>query len=145
MKTKIIVISIAVAFIAIFIAIFTLKPYMVSENFEKILNVDFNTVDKVVIASGSTGKYCTIESKEDLQKFFDMFKGIKLRKDFNQKPKAGIIFTVTLIKSGDILLQFNFGYDKVTIFNNDKSTRYISNKNIDYEQIKKIASTYNID
>lgn len=145
MKTRIIIISAAVAFIAIVIAIFALKPYIFPEDFEKTINVDFSTVDKVVIASGSTGKYCTIEGKEDLQAFFNMFKGIKLRKDFNQKQKTGIILSVTLIKSGNILVQFEFGYDHVTVDNNDKLTKYISNKNIDHEQIKKIASTYNID
>ena len=65
MKKKIIIACsvLLAALIAVFI-IFRL--YLVSEPLEKVLNTDFNKVDKVSICAGTTGKVVSLTDKKDI-------------------------------------------------------------------------------
>lgn len=136
---------ILIIFVPIVIAAgYFLSPFIILRDFQKSVNIDFSTVDKVTIASGNTGKKCDITGKENIQKFLSVFNGAKLKKDFDQSIHKGYIFSVTMYNSGKVMGSFNFGYNRVNVSRDNKIVRYISNKNISDSQLREISEKYNL-
>ena len=144
MKKKVIIIVAVIAVIAVVAGFFS-YPYFVSKDMEKTTGVNFDNIDKVTIGSGTTGKTFDIVGKENLKEFFDLFKGTKLKKDFDQKLYKGFTYSAILYKSGKEMVGFGFGYDKIDVSKNGNDTRYISSKNIDEKQIDEIAQKYKLN
>ena len=42
------------------------------------------------------------------------------------------------------VISFSYGYDRISIYKNDKETKYISNINIDNDEINEIEIKYNL-
>lgn len=115
------------------------------EELQKALNVDFSKVDKATIAYGSTGKHYDITGKENLDDFFKIFNGVKLKKCIDQKLYTGFVFSVILYKSDNALCRFNFGSDIFNVMSSGKVTKYNSNKCFSKSQINEIAQKYNLN
>lgn len=145
MKKVITLIIVPILIVLMLITGIVLSPYIITKDLQKTLNVDFTTVDKVVICSGETGKHCDITDKEKIHEFLNNFDGAKLKKSFDQRQYTGFIYSVKLYKSDKIAGEFDFGYNIVTVYNNRKFIRYISNKNIDHLKIDEIAEQYNLN
>jgi flagellar basal body-associated protein FliL len=144
MKKKVIIIVAVAAVIAV-VAGFFLYPFFIAKDMQESIGVNFDSVNKVTIASGTTGKSFDIVGKENLQEFFITFKGATLKKDSNQKIKDGFIYSAILYKSDKEIVGFNFGYNQITVSKNGSYTRYISSKNIDEKQISEIAQKYKLN
>lgn len=143
MKKIIIILSVAVAIILV-VVVFILSPFIIQKDIQKTINVNFSEVDKITISSGNTGKTYDIVGKDNIREFLNIFNGVKLKKDFDQRIHKGYIFTTTLYKSGKLMGGFDFGYNQIDVSKDNKLTRYISNKNIDDVQISEIAKKYSL-
>lgn len=142
-KTIIIVVSV-IAIIAVAAGFFS-YPLLFSKDIQQIMNVNFESIDKVVVGSGTTGKTYSIEGKENLQDFFHLFKNAKLTKSLDQNKNDGFIYSAVLYESGKEVVGFNFGYNLITISKDHQYTRYTSDNNIDENQIKEIAQKYKLN
>jgi hypothetical protein len=146
MKKVIIIVS---AFVVILVAAgIIFYPFLKSlgnNDMQKALNLNFSTVDKITIKSDMTGKESTIVGRENLQEFFDVFKGVKLKKSAVLGPSTGYIYGVSLYQSDKIIGGFNFGYNTIVVpATGMNSIEYTSSKNIDDKEIEKIAEKYNL-
>lgn len=144
MKKKVIIIVAVVAVLAIVAGFFT-YPFLMSKDIQETIGVNFDSVDKVTISSGTTGKTFDIVDKENLQEFFDIFKGANLTKSFDQQTYGGFIYSVTLYESSKDVGSFNFGYNQINLSKDGKLTRYVSSKNINEKQISEIAQKYKLN
>jgi len=141
---KVIIIVAVVAVLAVVAGFFSYQ-FFIAKDMQETIGVNFDSVDKVTIGSGTTGKTFDIVGKENLQEFFDMFKGAKLKKDTDQRISAGFIYSAILYKSGKEMVGFNFGYDGINVSKDGNYTKYISSKNIDEKQMAEIDKKYKLN
>lgn len=141
-KRKKIMITGVIVIIAI-IGIVAYKLYLDNSyrNFKDIVKVDYSTIDKIIISSGTTGKQFEVKDKEEILKYLGKFDNIKLKKDKNQYIAPGFCIETRLFSGETKKLGFSYGFKEVCINN----TRYVSNTNIDSEQIHRIEEEYNLD
>jgi hypothetical protein len=143
MRKKIIITAVCVAALAA--AFVFLSPFLIPRPVEKVLNVDFNKVDRLSIGDGATGKSCVLTDESSIRKFLGRFEGARLRKSFNQLGYSGIIYSVVLHESGKEVCRYNFGYNLITVWKGNSFVRYVSGKNIDGAGIDEIEKYYKLN
>lgn len=111
---------------------------------QRALGLDFSAADKVVVKSGVIGGQATIEGKSELNDFFSIFDGMKLKKYMVTGPSVGYIFSAGLFKSGKCLGSFEFGADTVEVPGVQKITEYKTNRNIDRKEQEEIARKFGL-
>ncbi len=120
------------------------QPFLIPKDFKSILDIDLKKVDKILMSSGSYGKTVEITDKNEIEEFLNQFENTKVKKSFSQSKNKGYCLEARLFINDKIVASFNYGYDRITIFKNDKETRYISNTNIDIDEINEIEIKYNL-
>ncbi|WP_346920936.1 hypothetical protein [Clostridium sp. UBA7339] len=136
--------SIWLVIIAIIIIGLILQSFFISKNFEGILGIDFKNVDKILMSSGTYGKTVEITDKDEIEQFLNQFANTKVKKSFSQSRKKGYCLEARLFINDKQVGSFNYGYDQISIYKNDKETKYISNTNIDENKINEIEINYNL-
>lgn len=127
--------------ICILIAVVSVLGYFFSyRKLESALNIKFNEVDKILISSGASSKIVEITNKEEIEEYLKIFDGTKVRRDINQIKTAGFCLEARFFIGNDQVGGIAFGYNKITINN----VRYVSNKNIDGQEIDQIEAKYNL-
>ncbi len=121
-----------------------LQPLFIPKDFKSILDIDFTKVDKILMSSGNYGKTVEITDKDEIEQFLNQFENTKVKKSFSQSRKTGYCLEARLFVNDKIVVSFNYGYDRITIYKNDKETRYISDTNIDIDKINEIEIKYNL-
>lgn len=112
-----------------------LQPFLIPKDFKNVLDVDFWKVDKILMSSGTYGKTVEITDKDEIEEFLNQFENTKVKKSFSQLRKTGYCLEARLFINDKNIVSFDYGYDRITIYKNDKETKYISNTNI-YIEIK---------
>lgn len=120
------------------------QPFLIPKDFKSILDIDFTKVDKILMSSGNYGKTVEITDKDEIEEFLNQFENTKVKKSFSQSKNKGYCLEARLFINDKIVASFDYGYDRITIFKNDKETRYISNTNIDIDKINEIEIKYNL-
>ncbi len=82
--------------------------------------------------------------KDEIEEFLNQFENTKVKKIFSKSKNRGYCLEARLFVNDKIVVSFNYGYDRITIYKNDKETRYISNTNIDIDKINEIEIKYNL-
>lgn len=127
--------------ICILIAVVSVLGYFFSyRKLESALNFKFNEVDKILISSGASSKIVEITNKEEIEEYLKIFDGTKVRRDINQIKTAGFCLEARFFIGNDQVGGITYGYNKITINN----VRYVSNKNIDGQEIDQIEAKYNL-
>lgn len=121
-----------------------LQPFLIPRDFKNVLEVDFQKVDKILMSSGTYGKTVEITDKDEIEEFLNQFENTKVKKSFSQSRKTGYCLEARLFINDKNVVSFNYGYDRITIYKNDKETKYISNTNIDIDKINEIEIKYNL-
>ena len=121
-----------------------LHSFFIPRDFKNALDVDFQKVDKILMSSGNYGKTVEITDKDEIEQFLNQFENIKVKKSFNQSRKTGYCLEARLFINDKEVGSFNYGYDRINIYKNDKETKYISNTNIDLDKINEIEINYNL-
>jgi len=121
-----------------------LHSFFIPRDFKNVLDVDFQKVDKILMSSGNYGKTVEITDKDEIEQFLNQFENIKVKKSFNQSRKTGYCLEARLFINDKEVGSFNYGYDRINIYKNDKETKYISNTNIDLDKINEIEINYNL-
>jgi hypothetical protein len=120
------------------------QPFLIPKDFKSILAIDFTKVDKILMSSGNYGKTVEITDKNGIEEFLNQFENTKVKKSFSQSKNKGYCLEARLFINDINVVSFNYGYDRITIYKNDKETRYISNTNIDIDEINEIEIKYNL-
>ncbi len=120
------------------------QPFLIQKDFKSILDIDFTKVDKILMSSGNYGKTVEITDKDEIEEFLNQFENTKVKKIFSKSKNRGYCLEARLFVNDKIVVSFNYGYDRITIYKNDKETRYISNTNIDIDKINEIEIKYNL-
>ncbi len=120
------------------------QPFLIQKDFKSILDIDFTKVDKILMSSGNYGKTVEITDKDEIEEFLNQFENTKVKKIFSKSKNRGYCLEARLFVNDRIVVSFNYGYDRITIYKNDKETRYISNTNIDIDKINEIEIKYNL-
>lgn len=107
---------------------------------ENVLNVDYDKIDKITIFSGTTGKAAEITDKEEIKKYLKMFEGIKVRPSINQMKTYGFSLESDFYIGDSKVAYMIYGFSKMQI----NGIKYISNKNIDENQIDQIEEKYKL-
>jgi len=136
--------SIWLVIIAIIIIGLILQSFFILKNFEGILGIDFKNVDKILMSSGNYGKTVEITDKDEIEQFLNQFANTKVKKSFDQERKKGYCLEARLFINDKEVGSFSYGYDQISIYKNDKETKYISNTNIDKNKINEIEINYNL-
>jgi len=121
-----------------------LHSFFIPRDFKNALDVDFQKVDKILMSSGNYGKTVEITDKDEIEQFLNQFDNIKVKKSFSQSRKTGYCLEAKLFISDKKVISFSYGYDRISIYKNDKETKYISNINIDNDEINEIEIKYNL-
>lgn len=121
-----------------------LQSFLIPKNFENILDIDFKNVDKILMSSGTYGKTVEITDKDEIERFLNQFENIKVKKSFSKSRKDGYCLEARLFINDKQVGSFDYGYDRISIYKNDKETKYISNTNIDKDKINEIEINYNL-
>lgn len=121
-----------------------LQPFLISKDFKSILDIDFTKVDKILMSSGTYGKTVEITDKDEIEEFLNQFENTKVKKSFSKSKNKGYCLEARLFINDIKVASFEYGYDRITIFKNDKETTYISNTNIDIDEINEIEIKYNL-
>lgn len=133
-KRTILIICILIIVVSVFGYFFSYRKL------ENALNIKFNEVDKILISSGASSKIVEITNKEEIEEYLKIFDGTKVRRDINQIKTEGFCLEARFFIGNDKVGGITFGYNKITI--ND--VRYVSNKNIDGQEIDQIEAKYNL-
>jgi len=136
--------SIGLLVILVIIIGLILQLFLIPKDFKSILDIDFTKVDKILMSSGTYGKTVEITDKDEIEEFLNQFENTKVKKSFSQSRKTGYCLEARLFVNDKIVVSFNYGYDRITIFKNDKETRYISNININIDKINEIEVKYDL-
>lgn len=121
-----------------------LQPFLIQKDFKSILDIDFTKVDKILMSSGNYGKTVEITDKDEIEEFLNQFENTKVKKSFSKSKNRGYCLEARLFINNKKVVSFNYGYDRITIYKNDKETKYISNTNIDIDKINEIEIKYNL-
>ena len=121
-----------------------LQPFLIPKDFKSILDIDFTKVDKILMSSGNYGKTVEITDTDEIEEFLNQFENTKVKKIFGKSKNKGYCLEARLFINDKIVVSFNYGYDRITIYKNDKETRYISNTNIDIDKINEIEIKYDL-
>jgi len=120
------------------------QPFLIPKDFKSILDINLKKVDKILMSSGTYGKTVEITDKDEIEEFLNQFENTKVKKSFSQSRKTGYCLEARLFINDKIVVSFNYGYDRIIIYKNDKETKYISNTNIDIDKINEIEIKYNL-
>ncbi|WP_346915524.1 hypothetical protein [Clostridium sp.] len=121
-----------------------LQPFLIPKDFKSILDIDFTKVDKILMSSGNYGKTVEITDKDEIEEFLNQFENTKVKKSFSKSKNKGYCLEARLFINDKKVISFNYGYDRITIYKNEKETKYISNTNIDKDEINEIEIKYNL-
>lgn len=136
--------SIGLLVIFVIITGLVVQPFLILKDFKSILDIDFTKVDKILMSSGNYGKTVEITDKDEIEEFLNQFENTKVKKIFSKSKNKGYCLEARLFINDINVVSFNYGYDRITIYKNDKETRYISNTNIDIDKINEIEIKYNL-
>lgn len=120
------------------------QPFLIPKDFKSILDIDFTKVDKILMSSGNYGKTVEIMDKDKIEEFLNQFEITKVKKIFSKSKNRGYCLEDRLFINDKKVVSFDYGYDRITIYKNDKETKYISNTNIDIDKINEIEIKYNL-
>ncbi|MGN9162048.1 hypothetical protein [Clostridium sulfidigenes] len=120
------------------------RLFLIPKDFKSILDIDFTKVDKILMSSGNYGKTVEITDKHEIEEFLNQLDNTKVKKSYSQSRKTGYCLEARLFINDKNVVSFNYGYDRITIYKNDKETTYISNTNIDIDKINEIEIKYNL-
>ncbi|WP_346870522.1 hypothetical protein [Clostridium sp. UBA5119] len=121
-----------------------LQPFLIPKNFKSILDIDFTKVDKILMSSGTYGKTVKITDKDEIEEFLNQFDNTKVKKIFSKSKNRGYCLEARLFINDKKVVSFDYGYDRITIYKNDKETKYISNTNIYIDKVNEIEIKYNL-
>lgn len=121
-----------------------LQPFLIPKNFKSILDIDFTKVDKILMSSGTYGKTVKITDKDEIEEFLNQFENTKVKKIFSKSKNRGYCLEARLFINDKKVVSFDYGYDRITIYKNDKETKYISNTNIYIDKVNEIEIKYNL-
>lgn len=121
-----------------------IQPFLIPKDFKSILDIDFTKVDKILMSSGNYGKTVEITDKDEIEEFLNQFENTKVKKIFSKSKNRGYCLEARLFINDKNVVSFNYGYDRITIYKNDKETRYISNTNIDIDKINEIEIKHDL-
>lgn len=120
------------------------RLFLIPKDFKSILDIDFRKVDKILMSSGNYGKTVEITDKDEIEEFLNQFENTKVKKNFSKSKNRGYCLEARLFTNNKKVVSFDYGYDRITIYKNDKETKYISNTNIDIDKINEIEIKYNL-
>ncbi len=120
------------------------QPFLIPKDFKSILDIDFTKVDKILMSSGNYRKTVEITDKDEIEEFLNQFENTKVKKSFSKSKNKGYCFEARLFINDKNVASFDYGYDRITIYKNDKETRYISNTNIDKDEINEIEIKHDL-
>lgn len=120
------------------------RLFLIPKDFKNVLDVDFQKVDKILMSSGTYGKTVEITDKDEIEEFLNQFENTKVKKIFSKSKNRGYCLEARLFINDKKVVSFDYGYDRITIYKNDKETKYISNANIDIDKINEIEIKYNL-
>ncbi len=121
-----------------------IQPFLIPKDFKSILDIDFTKVDKILMSSGNYGKTVEITDKDEIEEFLKQFENTKIKKIFSKSKNRGYCLEARLFINNKKVVSFDYGYDRITIYKNDKETKYISNTNIDIDKVNEIEIKYNL-
>ena len=75
---------------------------------EKLVGVNFDEVDEILFFNGDTGKEYLCSDSEQIRAFLDQFKGVKVRLQDDQSPRAGGGINAHLYKDGKEIGVFSY-------------------------------------
>ena len=75
---------------------------------EKLVGVNFDEVDEILFFNGTTGKEYLCSDSEQIRAFLDQFKGVKVRLQDDQSPRAGEGINVQLYYDSKMIGEFNY-------------------------------------
>ena len=75
---------------------------------EKLVGVNFDEVDEILFFNGDTGKEYLCSDSEQIRAFLDQFKGVKVRLQDDQSPRAGEGINVQLYHDSKMIGEFNY-------------------------------------
>ena len=104
------------------------------------LDVDYLTVDKIMLRDGRHGKFAVVTDKKSIQQIIDKFKGARLKFEKIIGPSYGYAYGMALYHSGEYIGDFDYNEDNVTIDKNHKQYIYKSSFDIDGESIAKLGT-----
>ncbi|MEG1257316.1 hypothetical protein [Clostridium sp.] len=140
MKKKIIIL---IALVLVICGV-VLYPFVVKREFQSVIDVDIAKVNKILMSSGTYGKIVEITDKDTIDEFLKSFKETRIRKNFYQGKRTGYALSARLYIDDSEVASFSYGYEEIIIYRNHKGKRYVSNKNINHEEINKIELKYNL-
>ncbi len=120
------------------------RLFLIPKDFKSILDIDFTKVNKILMSSGNYGKTVEITDEDEIEEFLNQFENTKVKKNFSKSKNRGYCLEARLFINNKKVVSFDYGYDRITIYKNDKETRYISNTNIDIDKINEIEIKYNL-
>lgn len=123
---------------------FIVQPFLIPKDFKSTLDIDFTKVDKILMSSGNYGKTVEITDKDEIEEFLNQFENTKVKKIIGKSKKRGYCLEARLFINDKNIVSFDYGYNRITIYKNDKETTYISNTNVDIDKINEIEIKYNL-
>lgn len=96
------------------------------------------------MSSGNYRKNVEITDKDEIEEFLNQFENTKIKKIFSKSKNRGYCLEARLFINDKKVVSFDYGYDRITIYKNDKETTYISNINIDIDKINEIEIKYDL-
>ncbi|WP_346929885.1 hypothetical protein [Clostridium sp.] len=136
--------SIGLLVILVIIIGLVVQPFLIPKDFKSILDIDLKKVDKILMSSGNYGKTVEITDKDEIEQFLNQFENTKVKKIFSKSKNKGYCLEARLFINDKIVISFDYGYDRITIYKNEKVTKYISNTNIDIDKINEIEIKYDL-
>jgi len=136
--------SIGLLVIVVIIIGLVVQPFLIPKDFKSILDIDLKKVDKILMSSGNYGKTVEITDKDEIEQFLNQFENTKVKKIFSKSKNKGYCLEARLFINDKKVISFDYGYDRITIYKNEKVTKYISNTNIDIDKINEIEIKYDL-
>ncbi|MFR1478923.1 MAG: hypothetical protein ACLSB9_26105 [Hydrogeniiclostridium mannosilyticum] len=75
---------------------------------EKLVGINFDEVDAISFFNGDSGKEYLCSDPEQIRGFLDQFKGVKVRLQDDQSPRAGEGINVQLYYDSKMIGEFNY-------------------------------------